>query len=161
MAKDTPIESKTYNEELDVDMKLSEGGVLARIYLEVQGTDLEAAKIALENTINTKLLAEENISVLTVNMYDIIKEEKAKYFSGVSEIEFIADDFRWFVNTVLKYGPAAVEIIEPAEVKLSSDMMHSVVADIADYAHLYSQQIIKLLKDPERKALYEKMMGIE
>ncbi|MBU0762453.1 MAG: WYL domain-containing protein, partial [Candidatus Altiarchaeota archaeon] len=157
--KDSPVTTTSYNEEADVDKILSEGGVHARIYLEVQATDTDAAKIAMENTVSNRLLQYENITVLKVSMYDILKEENAEYFSGVSEVEFVADDFRWMINAVLKYGPAAVEIIEPPEVKLPSDMMHSIVADIADFSHLYSQQIIKLLKDPERKALYEKMLG--
>ncbi len=159
--KDTPIDTKMYNEELDVGKIISEGGVLAKIYLEVQGNDLDAAKLALENTVQNRLAAEENISILKVSMYDILKDEKNEVFSGVAEIEFVADDFRWFLNTILRYGPAAVEIIEPSEVKLPMAMMHSISADVADFSHLYSQQIIKLLKEPERKALYEKMLGNE
>lgn len=148
---------KTLNEDLDVDRKMGEGGVHARVYLEVQGTDLEASKTALENSVYNKLGAEKHISILTVKMYDIKKEE-GEYFSGVSEVELVADDFRWFVNTVLRYGPSAIEIMEPDEVKLGPEQMHSIIADVSDFAHMYSQQIISMFKDPERRALYEKML---
>jgi hypothetical protein len=157
--KDSPVNTQKYNEDADIDKILSEGGVLAKIYLEVQGTDLEAAKLALENTVQTRLTKEETLTVLQIQMYDILKDETAEFFSGVAEIELIADDFRSFIKTILSYGPAAVEIVEPTEVKLTADMMHAVVADIADFTHLYSQHIINMLKDPERKALYEKMMA--
>lgn len=157
--KDTPVDTMKFNTELDVDKILGEGGVIGRIYLGVQSTDVEAAKAALENTINNQLDREENIWLLEINMYDILKEDGTDMFSGVAEIEFIAEDYRWFVNTILKYGPSAVEIIEPGEISLTSDMMHAIVADAADFAHMYSSKLMQLLKDPERKELYERMLG--
>ena len=156
---DKPLYVTTLNEELDIGAMLSEGGIHAKIFLGVQGNDIEAAKLALENTIFNKLDKEENIKVLTVRMFDILKQDNAEFFSGVSEIELITEDFRWFVNIVLRYGPSAVEIIEPDEVKLGLAEMHSIIADSADFSHMYSQQIIDMFKDPERKALYDKMIS--
>jgi hypothetical protein len=154
---DKPILEEKFNKELDVDQKLNEGGVLGKIYLEVQGNDLEAAKVALQKTIYDRLKAEKNAHVLEVKMYDIQKDE-GDFFSGVAEVNFVADDFRWFVNTVMRYGPAAVEVIEPSDVQLDSAQMHSIIADVSDFTHMYSQQIIAMFKDPERRALYERML---
>jgi hypothetical protein len=159
---DKPILTRKFNEELDVGGKLNEGGVLARLYISVQGNDLEAAKKAMENTIFEKMASEDNISLLEVKMFDIMKEKPKKkgekLFSGVAEVELVADDYRWFVNAILKYGPSAVEIVEPSDVKLNSEQMHSIVADVADFVHMYSQQIIAMFKDPERRYLLEKML---
>lgn len=157
---DKPIIEKSFNEDLDIGKKLDEGGIHARIYLGVQGTDMEASKKALENTIFQRLRNEENISLLEVKMFDILKEE-GEFFSGVSEIEFIADEFRWFAGIIMKYGPSAVEIIEPQKVTLDSPQMHSLVADIADFTHMYSQQIMEMLKNPERQALLQKILEAE
>ncbi|MFH1055667.1 MAG: hypothetical protein V1744_06200 [Candidatus Altiarchaeota archaeon] len=155
---DKPVTKKKFNEGLDVSQKIREGGVLAKMYLGVQGNNKEAAKKALENTIHNKLEAEGNISLLEVKMYDIDKQGKG-FFSGVAEVDFVADDFRWLISTVLRYGPSAFEILEPAEVRLNSEMMHSIAADVCDFSHMYSQQIIAMFKDPERRALYEKMIN--
>jgi hypothetical protein len=156
---DTPIHSEKFNKGVDLGKAVSDGGVHARIYLGVQGNNVDAAKQALETTINDRLNAEKNSKLLSVNMYDILKEEDADYFSGVAEVEVVSDDFRWFLNLVLRYGPSAVEIIEPKEVNLVSDEMHSITADISDFAHVYSQQIMAMLKDPERRDLYERMLN--
>ncbi|MBD3388903.1 MAG: hypothetical protein GF416_07535 [Candidatus Altiarchaeales archaeon] len=155
---DKPILVEKFNEKLDLDGKMREGGILAKVYLEVQGNDLEAAKKALENTIFNKLGAEENVNLLEVKMYDILKEE-GDHFSGVSEIHLVADDFRHFITTILRYGPSAVEITEPEEVTLNTEQMHNIVADVSDFTHMFSQQIISMLKDPERRALLEKVMS--
>jgi hypothetical protein len=161
---DKPILTKKFNEELDIDLAMREGGVRAKLYIGVQANDLETAKKALDNMVNTRLKAEQHAYLLEVKMYDILKEKrgakgkKTEYFSGVSEVDLLADDYRWFLNIVLRYGPSAVEITEPTELKLTSEQMHSIVADVADFAHIYSQQIMDMLKDPERRYLHEQML---
>ena len=159
---DKPLYVRKFNEKLDLGLKMSEGGVLGTLYIGVQGNDQDAAKSALENTLFTKLAKEENISLLEVSVFDIIKEKSKKkgekFFSGVAEVKLVADDFRWFVNIIMRYGPSAVEIVEPVEVKLNAEQMHSVVADVSDFVHMYSQQIIAMFKDPERAVLYDRML---
>ena len=157
-----PLYTKKFNENIDLGRKMDEGGVLGTLYIGVQGNDEEAAKSALENTLFTKLAKEEYINLLEVSVFDIIKKKSKKkgekFFSGVAEVKLVADDFRWFVNIIMRYGPSAVEIVEPAEVKLNAEQMHSVVADVSDFVHMYSQQIIAMFKDPERAVLYDRML---
>ena len=159
---DKPILTKKFNEDLDTGKIMDEGGVLAKLYIGVQGNDLAAAKNALETTIYTKMDAEANIYLLEAKMFDIMKEKGKKkgekIFSGVAEVTLVAEDFRWLVNTILKFGPAAIEIIEPTNVKLNAEQMHALVADVTDFVHMYSQQIIAMFKDPERRVLYDRML---
>lgn len=159
---DKPILTKKFNEDIDLGRKIDEGGVLATLYISVQGNDQETVKKALENQIFTKMETEEYISLLEVNMFDIIKEKHKKkgekFFSGVAEVKLVADDYRGLINTILRNAPSAIEILEPTEVKLDSEQMHSIVADITDFVHMYSQQIIAMFTDPERAHLYNKML---
>jgi len=159
---DKPILTKKFNEELDVGRMIDEGGIQARLYIGVQGNDLEAAKSALENTVFNRMAQEESIYLLEVKMFDILKDKGKKkgekLFSGVAEVTLVAEDFRWFINTILRYGPSAFEIVDPPEVRLNSEQMHSLAADVSDFVHMYSQQIIAMFKDPERRHLYEKML---
>jgi hypothetical protein len=159
---DKPLYTKKFNEDIDLGRKMDEGGVLGTLYIGVQGNDKETAQTALENTLFKKLAEEDNISILEVNVYDILKGKGKKkgehIFSGVAEVKLVADDFRWFVNTIMRYGPSAVEITEPSELKLNIEQMHSLVADVSDFVHLYSQQIIAMFKDPERASLLDRML---
>ncbi len=158
---DTPIHVEKFNEDVDIGAKVDEGGINARLYLGVQGTDEYAAKKALENTIFNRLAKEENMKILEVKLFDIMKDDDSDFFNGVAEIEIITDDYRWFANSIMRYGPSAIEIIEPNKVTLNIAQMHNIVADIADFAHMYSQQVIEMLKDPERRALYDRMLSDE
>jgi hypothetical protein len=75
----------------------------------------------------------------------------------VAEVKLIADDFKSFINVSMRYGPTGIEIIQPTEVKLDSDDMHALAGDVSSMMQLFSNQIIAMLRDPERAALYTKM----
>lgn len=156
---DKPIVEKTFNEDVDLEEKLREGGILSYMYLEVQGNDLKAAKKALENTVFDKLVYEPDFYVLEVKMFDLVKGKDQEYYSGVIEVKSVARDFRSFLNVVMRYGPSAIEILSPEEITLKSDEMHSLVADVSDFVQAYFTNLFSMLKDEERVALYNKMLN--
>ncbi len=156
---DTPILEKEFNQGLDVEGRIKSGGILARIFMEVQGTDEDAAKTALEKTIFENMNSERNVKLLEVKFYKINKDEEGEFYSGVVEVRLISDDFRWFVSLVMRYGPSAIDIIEPEEVHLNLDEMQSILADISEISQTYSSKIFSMMKDEERMELYKKMMG--
>lgn len=156
---DEPILVKTFNEDLDVEGKLSEGGVLANLYLEVQGNDKEAAEKALEAMVFTKMASEPFAKLLEVKLFDLKPDDEGKYYSGVVEVKLVTDDFRWFVNLIMRYGPTAIEVIEPDEVHLSSDQMHSLVADVSEITQSLSARILSMLSSEERRKLYDNMVS--
>ena len=154
-----PIIDKRFNENIDIDKRVKEGSILARIYIEVQGNDKEAAKKALESTIFGNLLEEKYIDLLRVRFFDIRKDKTGDFFSGIAEIKLLSRDFRWFVSIVMRYGPSAIEIIKPHNVNLSLDEMHSILADVSEISQSYASQIMALLKDDERRMLYQRIIG--
>jgi len=159
-----PTYTQTFNEDLDIDQLLHEGGFLARWYLEVQSNDKKVAEEALKNMIFNNLMNEPEAQILEVSLYDLKKEssgEDSEYYSGVAEIKLITTDFRWFINLVMRYAPSAIEVIEPEEVKLSSDQIHAILADVSEISHAYSTQIMSMLKEDERRELYNRMLGIK
>jgi len=156
---DKPILEKTFNEDIDVEEKVRDGAILSTLYLEVQGAKEDAAKEALEKMIFDRMGSEEFITLLEVKLYEIKKDEEEGFYSGVAELKILARDFRWFVNAVMRYGPSAIEIIKPEEYQLSSDEMHSLVADVSEIVHTYTTQLLSFLKDDERVALYNKITG--
>lgn len=158
---DKAILEKKFNEDVKVEEQVKDGAVLATLYLEVQGNDKNTAKEALERTVFEKMLSEEYVTLLEARLFEIKKDDKADYYSGVAEVKILARDFRWFINTVMRYGPSAIEIIQPDEYYLSSDEMHSMVADVSEIVHAYTTQIMSFLRDEERVALYNKFLKKE
>ena len=155
---DEPLIEKRYNEKLDVPKRIKEGSLLARIYIEVQGNDEKAAKKALESTVFGNLLEEKYVDVLYVKFFNIQKD-KTESFSGVAEVKLLTRDFRWFASIVMRYGPSAIEIIEPHKVTLTLDDMHALLADMSEISQSYVSQIMILLKDDERRMMYEKILS--
>jgi hypothetical protein len=155
---DKPLLEKSFNEDADVDKLLSEGCLHARMFVEVQGNDKEACKVALERTIFDSLVEEESVTVLNVKFYELQKDSKDEFFSGVVEIDLLFRDFRWFINVTMRYGPSAIEIIEPHHVKLNLDEMQSILADVSELSQTFSSQILTLLRDDERKEIYRKVV---
>lgn len=158
---DKPILEKKFNEDVNVEEQVKDGAVLSTLYLEVQGNDKDTAKEALERTVFEKMLSEEYVTLLEARLFEIKKDDKADYYSGVAEVKMLTRDFRWFINTVMRYGPSAIEIIHPDEYHLSSDEMHSMVADVSEIVHAYTTQIMSFLRDEERVALYNKFLKKE
>lgn len=155
---DKPLVEKVFNEDLDIEKHVRDGAILARLFLEVQGNDGDAAKKALERTIFDSLGNERHVTLLNVKFYEIQKDAGKDIYSGVVEVKLLVSDFRWFVSVVMRYGPSAIEIIEPQEVHLTMDEMQSLLADVSEISQTYSSQIFALLKDEERKAIYDKML---
>lgn len=156
---DKPILEKVFNEDIDIEKYVKDGGVLARLFLEVQGNDQDAAKKALERTIFDSLGNEGHVTLLNVKFYEIQKDKEKEFYSGIVEVKLLVRDFRWFVSIVMRYGPSAIEIIEPQEVHLKMDEMQSLLADVSEISQVYSSKIFALLKDEERKAIYEKILN--
>jgi len=155
---DKPILEKTFNEDVDVDRLLNEGCIHARMFMEVQGNDRDACQSALERTIFDSLVVEDSVTALNVKFYELQKDSKDGFFSGVVEIDLLFRDFRWFVNVTMRYGPSAIEIIEPHSVKLNLDDMQSILADVSELSQTFSSQILTLLRDDERKKIYSRVV---
>ena len=155
---DKPILEKDFNENLDIERYLREGSILARIFIEVQGNDRDTCQKALERTIFDSLADEDPVKLINVKFYELKRDDVNEFFSGVVEVKLLFRDFRWFISVVMRYGPSAMEIIEPHSVKLNLDEMQSIIADVSELSQTFSSQILSLLKDDERKAVYDKML---
>ena len=156
---DTPILEERFNEGIDIDKHLRSGAILGRLFIEVQSNDREAAENALHRTIFEGLAKESEVKLLYVKLFDILKDPAQDFFSGVVEVKLLVSDFRWFVSIVMRYGPTAIELIEPDRVTMSLDEMQSLLADVSEISQTFSSKILSLLKDDERKDLYGKILS--
>jgi len=156
---DTPLIEKTFNEDLNINSRVKEGAILARIFIEIQANDKGAAEKALQTTVFDSLANENDVKLLHVKMFEFRKDKEAEMFSGIAEIKLLVRDFRWFISVVMRYGPSAIEIIEPNSVTLSMDEMHDLLIDVSGMSQTLSSQLFAMLKDDERKALYTRMLS--
>ncbi|HIE33580.1 MAG TPA: hypothetical protein EYP86_00365 [Candidatus Altiarchaeales archaeon] len=157
--KDKPILEKRFNEGIDIDKRVREGSMLTRLFIEVQGNNKELAEKALENTIFNAMANERDVDLLYVKFYDIRKDKDQEFFSGVVEVKLLTRDFRTLVRVVMRYGPTAIELIEPDKIAMKMDEMQSLLADASEICQAYSSRLLALLKDEERRDLYQKILS--
>jgi hypothetical protein len=160
---DKPILEQTFNEGIDPGKYVKDGWISSRLFIEVQSNDSAAAENALKRVVFDGLAGEKSAKLLYAKLYDIRKDKgkTGDVFSGVVEVKLLVRDFRWFVSIVIRYGPSAIEITEPEKVTLTLDEMQSLLVDVSEFAQSYSSRIISMLKDDERKKLYETMFSEE
>jgi len=157
--KDKPILEKRFNERIDIDKRVREGSMLTRLFIEVQGNNKELAEKALENTIFNAMANERDVDLLYVKFYDIRKDKNHEFFSGVVEVKLLTRDFRTLVSVVMRYGPTAIELIEPDKITMKMDEMQSLLADVSEICQAYSSRLLALLKDEERRDLYQRIIN--
>ena len=74
------------------------------------------------------------------------------------EVKSLFSNFRWLANTIFRYGPSAIEIISPESYTLQLEEMQSLIADVSSFSQSFSSQIMAMLKDDERRKLYQKIL---
>ncbi|RLI93099.1 MAG: hypothetical protein DRO90_01025 [Candidatus Altiarchaeales archaeon] len=156
---DKPILEKRFNDKIDVERRVREGSILTRLFIEVQGNNKEIAEKVLENTIFHMLANEDDVDLIYAKFYDIRKDKSQMFFSGVVEVKLLTRDFRTLVNIVMRYGPSAIELIEPYEIRMSMDEMQSLLADVSEIVQAYSSKLLALLKDEERMTVYQRIIN--
>lgn len=131
-------------EEGEIEDFLSKGWIKAWCAVEVMAVSKRLVEESLKKHIG-KLKKEEGIKVYGEN-YDSIEEVEEppknvdQAYSQVVELEFMASSLSSLVNLMFLYGPSAVEILEPEEIKLKMGEAQDMLNTIAGVMHQYASQ---------------------
>jgi len=129
------------NKEL-ADEKVGQGWIRVWAMIEVLGIKEEITKKSLETHIDT-LDMDERVKLYKKQLGEIKEVEKPlknveKGFSQVCEIEFIAKNLEDLVAIIMKYGPSAVEILEPNEIKLKMNESQNILNLVSRMMHEFA-----------------------
>ncbi len=106
-------------------------------YIEAQGNNREIVKKSLENLVEK--LKEENKVTVEKEFFDRIIENEGM-FSSVVELTLRFEDLVTYLKTAIKYGPSAIEILEPKKIELSAkDFLLSIGEIIAIARKFFSK----------------------
>lgn len=99
----------------DVDMvteeKVRKGGVLARLYFDMQDKDKEKLQHIMLSLVNDKLMKEKGV----VYCYGTIEEplEKDGIYITSATVTLLMDNFAPLIGIAFNYAPAGVEVLKP------------------------------------------------
>jgi len=139
------------------DEKIARGGVLARVYFDMQHKEKDKLQPLLVDLINEHLLKERGV----VYCYGVIEEpfERDKVFVTSATITVLFENFFAMVGIVFHYAPAGIEIMRPEkDMKFQISELQSMLMELSQISVDYSKYILeKVLKPEDMKTITEEL----
>ena len=136
----------------DVDIvteeKIRKGGVLARLYFDMQDKDKEKLQHLMLSLVNDRLMKEKGV----VYCYGSIEEplEREGIFITSATITLLMDSFAPLIGVAFNYAPAGVEVLKPEkEIRLKTNEVQTILMDISQISVNYSKYIFERVLKPE------------
>ncbi len=130
-------------EEKDVKSKLDNGWLKAWVMIEALAVKEDISKQSLEEL--AKIIdREQELGIVKKEFKESTKVEKPlpdipEAYSTVLEMEILAKSYGSLVRFVMNYGPSAIEILEPKNIKLEVGEAQNVLAEISSMIHRFAQ----------------------
>jgi len=136
----------------DVDIvteeKIAKGGVLVRLYFDIQDKDKEKLQPLLVDLINNGLMKEPGVVYVYGSIEEPIESHGVYITSGT--ITALFDNFMPLIGVAFKYAPAGVEILKPdKEMLFKVNQLQSMLMDISQISLDYSKLILEKVLKPE------------
>ncbi len=147
---------------------IAKGGILARLYFDMQSEKQEDLQPIMAEMINNRLLKSQGVIYCVGEIKEPIKLEDV--YTTSASVTTLVKDIGSLVNISFNFVPAAIEILKPLdEIRISANELQSLLLDIANISINYSQYILgrvlskedyeKVMKDiKNREALGKKML---
>lgn len=132
---------------------MQRGGILAKLYFDMQSEKEEDLQPLLTELINNNLMKTDGVVYAYGSIESPIKVDK--FFSSSAEVVMLTKDLGTLVNISFRYAPAALEILKPDnEYIIKVADLQSILLGLAQTSIEYSQFILsKTLKKED----YEKI----
>ncbi|MGC8622516.1 MAG: hypothetical protein ACP5SJ_00145 [Candidatus Micrarchaeia archaeon] len=130
--------------ELDrvTEEKILKGGVLAKLYFDMQDKDKDKLQPLMVNLINEHLMKEKGV----VYCYGSIDEPilVKDLYTTSAVVTVLVDSFIPLVNIAFNYAPAGVEVLKPEKgIVLKANDMQAVLIDISQISVNYSRYVLE------------------
>ncbi len=136
--------------EVDIvtDEHVEQGGVLVRMYFDVQDKERDRLQPLLVDLINNRLLKEKGV----VYCYGKINEplERDGMFITSAVVTTLFKSLGPLVNVVFNYAPMAIELIKPEkEFHMKTSELQSVLLDLSSVSLTYSRYMLERIMKKE------------
>jgi hypothetical protein len=128
--------------------KIARGGVLARLYFDMQDRDRERLQPILAELINDRLMKERGV----VYCYGSIEEplERNGMYITSAIVTLLFDSFMPLVNIAFNYAPAGIELLRPtSEMSFKMNELQSMLMDLSQISLNYSKYVLEKVLKPE------------
>lgn len=128
--------------------KIVKGGVLAKLYFDMQHKESDKLQPLMVELINEHLLKERGV----VYCYGAIEEplEKEGIFITSAAVTMLFESFFPLINIAFNYSPAGIEILRPnKEMTFKVNELQSMLMDVSQISLNYSKYVLEHVLKPE------------
>ena len=137
------------------DEAVAQGGYLSVVYFDLHAPTADEVKNIMVGFIS-KLVKEPGV-IYAVGEIDK-PVEKDGLFSTWAQVKMLARDFTTLVKVATQYSPIGIEILRPAEVRLSLGEAQGALLDISQTSLNFTRMIMERMLSKEEKEEYQKKM---
>jgi len=123
------------------DQACRQGAVLAVFHFDAHSRDAESVKSTLVDFVGR--MSKESGLVYCKGEIDSRVLEKDGLFSTTAEVTVLGESLRTLLDLSLKYGPVAIEILKPNEVRLTMEEVQNLLVDASLIAQEYASYILQ------------------
>lgn len=139
------------------DEKIAKGGVLVKLYFDVQDKDKEKLQPTLAHLVTEGLMKEPGVVYAYGSIEEPIQKEDVYLTSGM--ITLLVDSLKPLLGIAFKYAPAAIEVLRPEkELHLKQADIQNILMDVSELSINYSRFILEKVLKPEDVAAIKSQM---
>ena len=140
------------------DEKIAKGGVLAKLYFDVQGTGKDKLQGSLAQLVSEGIMKEKGVVYAFGSIEEPIERDGIFITSGM--ITVLVENIVPLVGIAMRYAPAGIEILKPEkEIHIKPNEVQSVLMDLSQMSITYSQFILEKMKPEEIERIRKQMEG--
>jgi hypothetical protein len=130
------------------DEKIAKGGVLVKIYFDMQHKEKDKLQPLLADLINERLMKEQGVVYCFGSIEEPLEREGIFITSAIVTVLF--DKFQPLVGIAFKYSPAGVEILKPTNsMTFKTFDLQAMLMDLSQISLDYSKYILEKVLKPE------------
>ncbi len=141
--------SKSEVDEL-TEKTISKGGVLAKLYFDMQNKNQDELQPLMTDLINNRLLKSVGVLYCTGAIDEPLKLEKEDLYSTNAVVTVLFNDIGAVINTVFNFAPAGIEVIKPlGDFHIKHGDLQSLLLDLSNISVNYSKYILEKVLSKE------------
>ena len=138
--------------------KLAKGGVLAKLYFDMQHKDRAQLQPIMVELINEHLMKEKGV----IYCYGAIEEplQKGDMFITSASVTILFESFFPLVSIAFSYSPAGIELLKPnTTMTFRASELQSMLMDLSQISLNYSKYMLERVMKPEDIATINQQLG--
>jgi len=128
------------------------GAVLSTLHFDAHAKEANAVKDSLVDFL-ARLTKEEGVLYCKGEIEEVMESEQGG-FSSNAEVKILTDSFPTLLRITMRYGPVALEIIEPREIKLDIPGMQDLLLSASEISKQYAAYVVEKIWGKEELEKY-------